>query len=53
MLIGWNFKAEGLGLQDIRLFLQFVCCDPTYNKRQEKVFQCDAISQKLDDPEES
>ena len=25
--------------------------NPTYNKRQGKVFQCNAISQKLDDPE--
>ena len=25
--------------------------DPTYNKRQGKVFQCNAISQKLDGPE--
>ena len=24
---------------------------PTYNKRQGKIFRCDAISQKLDDPE--
>ena len=35
-------------------YITLRCLDhPTYNKRQGKIFRCDAISQKLDDPEHS